>query len=381
MTMQAGTTVRAGQNGGAGGAGGGESARAGSGEWATSATMDEIAAALRGAPAVVVTTHAKPDGDAAGSTLAIARSLRRAGVRAEVWCVGPLPRWMREFFGDVTLREFVPGKPATMVEGGAAPAMEGAVCVVADTGSWTQLAELRPWLESRSATTIVLDHHLHGDPGSGARRVVDSACASATQVVAPLCVRLCGVVGAARLPVDIAGPLYLGLATDTGWFRYSSVTPGTLRLAADLIEAGVDHTRLYGMIEQQDVAGRWRLLGRALSTLELRSVHGPDDTAVMSLTLADFDETGADRNDTSGFADMLLTVSSVRVSAVLTENPVGAGEPPLTKYSLRSKPGADAVDVNQVCQRLGGGGHARAAGAKARVAPAEAKRMLLEALR
>ena len=269
-------------------------------QWATNATFDQFAADLRRARTVVVTTHAKPDGDAAGSTLAMARALKHAGVAAEIWYAGPLPRWVPDLCASTPFRTFAPGQPMQVADGRPAPALDADLCVIVDTGSWTQLAEMRPWLEPRADRNINLDHHLHGDGAAAARRIIDSTCASCTQVIAPLCVKLCAVPSAAKLPLDVAEPLYLGLATDTGWFRYSSVTPATLRLAADLIEAGVDHTKLYGMIEQQDVASRWRLLGRALNTLELHSVRTPDDAATMSLTLADFDATGADRNDTAG---------------------------------------------------------------------------------
>lgn len=344
------------------------------GEWVTTTSYDDAAAALRAARSVVVVTHVKPDGDAVGSTLAVTRALKHAGIAAEIWFAGPVPRWIGEICTPTPYREIPAGK-------GVQAAGDPDLCVIVDTGSWTQLGEMRAFLEKRSDRNINLDHHLHGDAAVATRRIVDSSCASCTQVLAPLCTRLLGVASAARLPRDVAEPLYLGLATDTGWLRFSSVTPATLRLAADLLEAGVDHTRLYRLIEQQDVAGRWRLLGRALESLEMHSIHAPSDAATMTLTLRDFQGAGADQNDTSGFADMLLTVSSVEVAAVITETPVPAGEPPLTKFSLRSKPGPKAVDVNAVCQKLGGGGHARAAGAKARVPLAEAKRMLLEALR
>jgi phosphoesterase RecJ-like protein len=347
--------------------------------WATNISIGQLAADLRKAKSVVVTTHAKPDGDAVGSTLALVRSLERAGVKGEIWLIGPNPKWLGDVAGSAAIRELKPGAPLSFVDG--KPATDPDLCVVVDTGTWSQVAELRPWLEPRAARTIVVDHHLQGDPPMATRRVVESACASCTQVLAPLCVELCKVGSAAKLAPDIAGALYLGLATDTGWLRFSSVTPATLRLAADLIEAGVDHTRLYMLIEQQQAVARWRLLARALASLELFNAHAKDDTAVMALTLADFSETGADSNDTSGFADMLLTVASVQVAAVLTESLVAPGEPPLTKYSLRSKPGPNAVDVNRVCQKIGGGGHARAAGAKARLALPAAKLALLEALK
>lgn len=347
--------------------------------WATNTSHKQIAADLLTAKSVVLTTHAKPDGDAIGSTVSLARSLETAGVSAEIWLAGPIPRWVADVAPGACIRELKPGVPVAFFDG--RPPSEPDLRVVVDTGSWNQVAELRPWLEPHPERTIVIDHHLQGDAPMATRRIVDSSCASCTQVLAPLCVELCRVSSAAKLPLQVSQPLYLGLATDTGWLRYSSVTPATLRLAADLLETGVDHTRLYMLIEQQQAVGRWRLLAKALASLELHTVHAKDDIAVMTLSLADFAATGADPNDTSGFADMLLTVSSVQVAAVLIESPVGPGEPPLTKFSLRSKPGPNAVDVNRVCQRIGGGGHARAAGAKSRQPTPAAKLALLEALK
>lgn len=345
--------------------------------WKTNASIDEVAAALRGAPSVVITTHAKPDGDAIGSTVALARALMRCGVKVEVWYIGPVAGWTAEFTRGVTLRTFEPGKPMTSA-GGAFTAPDPDLSVVVDTGSWNQVAELKPFLAGRAARTINIDHHLHGDPEMSSKRIIEAACASCTQVLAPLCVKLLGVSGAGALPLEVAEPLYLGLATDTGWLRYSNVTPSTLRLAAELIEAGVDHTRLYRVIEQQDQPSRWRLLGRSLNSLKL---DGGGRIATMVLSLKDFAETGSDATETSGFADMVLSVSTVEVSAVLTETAVGPGEPPLTKISFRSKPGPNAVDVNAVANTIGGGGHARAAGAKTRTDLEAARALVVEKLR
>lgn len=329
--------------------------------WGSSVSLDDVCALLQRARRVVITTHAKPDGDAIGSVLALSRSLIHIGKAVECWLVGPIPRWTRNMTGPTPFRELAPGVPLKPVDN-APLVREPDAFVVVDTGSWSQIAEVRPALEGRSAQTIIVDHHLHGDAEIAMARFVQTSGASCTQVLAPLCASLVGVHNPARLPVDIAEPLYLGLATDTGWFRYSSVTPATLRLAADLVEAGVDHTKLYRLIEQQDLAGRWRLLGRALQSLEIT----PDGrVALMRLTRDDFAACQADPNDTGGFADMLLTVASVQVAIVLTEHAGAAGSPtPLVKLSFRSKPGPGAIDVNQVARTLGGGGHARAAGAR-----------------
>lgn len=342
-----------------------------SGGWTTSASVEEMAEAIRRAASIAVITHAKPDGDAIGSAFAVARCAMLAGVqRVEVWLVGPVPRWVEPLSHGLKVREFAPGTAY------AAP-WTPELRTVVDTGSWSQLAESRGVLEGRSGSTLLIDHHLHGDAEVADRRFIQTSCASCTQVLAPLCVALTGSGSAAGLPHDVAEMLYLGLATDTGWFRYSNVTPETMRLAANLMQAGVDHTRLYRLIEQQDMPSRWRLLGRALNTLE---VSGDGRIATMSLTDRDFVETEGNRNDTGGFADMLLTIASVQVAGVLIANPAGPGEQALTKISLRSKPGENAVDVNAVANRIGGGGHARAAGAKVNAGIDEAKRVLLREL-
>lgn len=336
--------------------------------WESNTSVEEAVALLRdgGAKRAVCLTHAKPDGDAAGSTLAIARSLRRIGVDARVSYVGPAPRWLAGFAGETPIE--VVGSGRAFEPGGGEPDL----VVVSDTGSWSQLAEASEWLRGRRDRTIVFDHHLHGDGEVGARRVISKDAAATTQVIAPVCAGVLGVE-VEGLPLEVASALYMGLATDTQWFRLSNVAPATLRLAADLMQAGVDHTAMYEMIEQQDAASRWMLLGRALSSLEL---HAGGRVAMMRLTLADFAECGADRNDTGGFADMVLHVASVRVSMVLTE--AGGAEGPVTKVSMRSKPGADAIDVNALTRQLGGGGHARAAGAKMTgVTMEEARRRVL----
>lgn len=347
------------------------------GAWTSTATIPELAVVAKQARRAVVLTHAKPDGDAVGSTLAVVRSLMRLRIDAEAWYVGPVPKWLPEIAGPTPFRVFKPGQMCEPADGREWDNPTPDLIVIVDTGSWPQLAELRPWLVERAAQIILVDHHLHGDPEISPRRFIKPAAASCTEILAPLCCALLERGSPAGLPGDVAEPLFLGLATDTGWFRYESVTPNTLRLAADLTDAGVKQTRLYRLIEQQDQAARWRLLARSLSSLEL---FAGGAVAVQSLSIQDFRETGGTSNDTGGFADMLLAIESVRVSCVLLETEVGPGEAPLVKVSCRAKPGEDSIDTNAAMRKLGGGGHALAAGAKVRLALADAKRAVLEAL-
>ena len=332
-------------------------------------TIPDAAAWLANARSVVVTTHLKPDGDAIGSSLALARALqaRDPAPRVELWYSGVLPDFLPEILG-VTPHRHLDRAPPTDADTPDA-------IVVVDTGAWSQLAPVREFLQGKADHTLIVDHHLGGNPEVADRRVIDSAAAAAAQLIADLACQLLGCTPA-TLPEPIATPLYLGLATDTGWFRYSNVTPAVFRLAADLVEAGVPHTELFRITEQRDRPGRIRLFGRALNSLELLD-H--DRVALMTLTEADFKQSGALPGDTGGFADRLLTLETVLVAVVLNESHDHEGSQ-VTKISMRSKPGPDAIDVNLVASTIGGGGHARAAGARHAGTLAESRAAVLAAL-
>jgi len=349
-------------------------------EWASNTNARDLAAWVRDQRAVVLLTHTKPDGDALGSTLALARAINLttgtsgAASIAECWYAAPVPPWARSLTNATKVRTIEPGQP---VPG----ALDPSAVVVTDTGAWSQLEPFAAWLRPRHANTAVIDHHLHGDTDVGARILLETDAAAVTQPTARVCTELLGVGSPGDLPLEIAEPLYVGLATDTGWFRHSNVSPAVMSLAADLLRAGVNHGRLYEMIEQQERLPRLRLMARALGSLEF---HIEKRAAIMSLTALDFAECGAAPGESGGFVDIPQTVEAIRVSAVLTEQEANSSEGPVTKMSLRSKAepfdGRDPVDVAAVCQQIGGGGHARAAGARVRAPLAVAKAKLLEAL-
>lgn len=344
--------------------------------WTPTRTARQVAAALQGARRVAIATHAKPDGDAAGSTLALARALRQTGIDAHCWYVAPMPRWFEPIAGDTPAHVF---EAPSQGRKGATPDAhpEPDAIVVADTGSWAQLDDLAPWVRARPERSIIIDHHLSGDADMSAARLLVPDAAAAAEIVADVCVLLTGAPSAAALPLEIAEPLYLGLATDTGWFRYSNTSPRTLRLAADLREAGVDAPRLFQLVEQQDRPARLRLLARALSSLELLA---GDRVGLMRLSRADFEFAHGDTDDTTGFASDILSVAAIQVGVLLTESPPKPGKPPLTKASLRSKPGPHAVDVAALTKALGGGGHARAAGVKLALPIDQARDALVNAI-
>lgn len=337
--------------------------------YVSNATLTQIAQRLSEAKRVAVFTHAKPDGDAVGSTLALARSLALTGKAATPVYLAP---WSGRFDA------LVGGTPVLHERQGVwqDPVIVAAdACAVLDTGSWNQLADAKAFLQPRRAATVLVDHHPHGDADVAELRHIETRAASACELVAELCRLILGAPSLRGLPRVVAEPLYLGLATDTGWFRYSNTSAATLRMAADLIDAGVDHNRLYRRIEQSDSPRRLLLTRRALDTLEF--IAG-ERGAMMIVSQRDIEECHATQDELGGLTDLPQSVGSVRVVAVLTE-----ADPALTKVSLRSKApddGQTLIDVNKIAQTMGGGGHVHAAGAKLRTPLAEATATVRAAL-
>lgn len=351
---------------------------AGDAPWRSNADLASIAAWLtslaRAGKKIAIITHTKPDGDAVGSSTAAARALNLVHPgAAECWYFGSLPPWL-DLVGTGVPRRILD------TQGLPSDADSPAAALIVDTGSASQLDQAMPWLKSRAAHAAIVDHHAHGDANLAARVFIDTSAASVCLPVAELCRCMLNLASPAALPVEVAEPLYLGLATDTGWFKYSSVSSRVLRLAADLMDAGARPNKLYEMVEQQEKPPRVRLLARALSSLELFE-HGK--IAIMSLTRADFAAAGAEQSDAGGFIDYPQTIASVRVGALLVEADESTAEKPKTKISLRSKSAGkpeDGVNVNIIAQQFGGGGHIAAAGARSPTTIADVKPRIVKAL-
>ncbi len=335
-------------------------------QWRSTADAAGLAAWLGKASRVVILTHTKPDGDAIGSTLGLARTLTAVGKDALVWYAGPTPVWLKPMARDTSFGRVQAGSEAPKAD----------AYVVVDTGARRQLETAGAWLDGKADRAAIIDHHLHGDPDLADRRWLVTDAAAVCQPVARLCVELLGVDGLASLPEEIATPLYLGIATDTGWYRNSNVAPDVMRDAGDLLACGVDHAALYELTEQRDTAAHVRFMGHMLADMEIE-LDG--QLAIMACDHAKMRECGVDGGETGGIVDKPLTIVGVRVSALLTAWEESPGQAQ-TKISMRSKSGPGAVDVNQIAQEFGGGGHARAAGAKTPMALHEVKRGLIAAV-
>lgn len=339
----------------------------------STATLMDVAADLKHAQRVVITTHAKPDGDAIGSTLGLHRALKAVGVESVVVYLGYFPERFEGVVGDDDRVLYDREEDGAPFDDERCAGVDRVV--ICDTGARQQVASALGFLEGKGAMTTIIDHHRSGNAEMAAVRHIDSGASAACVLVAELCALLLDTP-ASRLDGAIAEPLYLGIATDTGWFRHTNTDPRTLRLAADLLACGVDADRLVRMSEYGDPPGRVELLRRALNQTRL---FCDDRAAIMKLHAQDLVASGVEAGDTGGLVDVVRSVRTVEVVALLVELDDGR-----VKVSMRSKGGDDPVDVSALANAMGGGGHFHAAGARVEGALAYAdelvERLLTDAL-
>jgi len=294
---------------------------------------------VRSGQRFLLTCHLRPDGDALGSMLGLAAILRELGKDVVMFNVDPVPEYLR----------FLP-RSAEVLR--AAPMdVTFDATFVTDTAARSLLPHALP-PPSVTGPWVMIDHHAaHDDFGDVIVRETDAVATG--EVV----LRLMADLGISRVPADAAVPLYTAIVTDTGGFRYQGTTPTTLRLAADLVEAGADPwTVAYNVFEGWAPA-RMKLLGVVLETL-LTSHEGR--VATLTVTREMMARTQADDDMVEGLVNYARMLSGVEVASLVWEWRPAADGSPVTKVSLRSR---GNVDVSRVAVALGGGGHRSAAGA------------------
>jgi bifunctional oligoribonuclease and PAP phosphatase NrnA len=302
--------------------------------------IDSLSRAKR----VLVTTHVRPDGDALGTAAAMVLGMRKMNVDSQVLLLSHLPTKYSFIFKDNAIEhhDAEAGWPASL------DLSKFDTFLVVDTGTWSQLPGLRERIGAWNVPKLVVDHHLTQENWADAKLVITQA-AAAGEIAAELLDRW-GIA----IDQPMAAALFLAIASDTGWFQFSNTRPYTLRLAARLIEAGVDTDQLYQSLYQNERPERLALQTRALQSLELL-LDGR--LAVMRVRKQDFEQTKANVPDTENLINVPLQVRSVEVSILIVE-PKDNGP---VRISLRSK---GQVDVARFAEQFGGGGHARAAGLK-----------------
>ncbi len=305
------------------------------------ADYQAAAEALRRAPSVVLTTHVKPDADGLGSAAALRRWLLGEGKTADI--IIPTPAPAKYAFMDPDKAVRVAGRDVDL-----SALVAPALVVIVDTASWQQLEGMAPLVADSGAPVLVIDHHGTVDP------LADLALVDAEAPAAVVIVHRLLIEAGASIDPTTAGYLFAGLVGDTDWFRLPNVTPETFRLAASLVEAGASPTEVHAHLHLSDGLPKLQLWARAVETLH-PALDG--SVMVMHLTRTMFRETGADVGDTENLINECMRVRGTRVGLMLVET-----EGDLVRVSLRCTPG---VNILKVAEQFGGGGHIRAAGARA----------------
>lgn len=284
--------------------------------------------------------HVNPDGDALGSMLALGIALRAAGKQV-------VASWGSEPFAVPVSYRTLPGQEL-LVPASQVPARPD-LMVTFDTGSTDRLGSLADRVP-RAREVVVLDHHTT-NTRFGTINVVDPTAAATAVVVVELLDRM-----GLELTPEVAAPLYTGLVTDTGSFKYAATTPAVHHLAARLLATGIAHDEISRHIWDTEPFAYVQLLGAACS----RAVLEPDEVGGLGLvwttvTAEDLQRCGLALSDVEGVIDAVRVAQEAEVAVVVKSDPADG----LLKVSTRSKGG---VDVGEVCQALGGGGHRFAAG-------------------
>jgi phosphoesterase RecJ-like protein len=295
---------------------------------------------------VLVTSHVRPDGDAIGSTLALALALSNAGKQVQAVLEDGVPTSFRYLPGADMIRKLPDGEFDLII-----------------SVDCSDLKRNGGVLEAYHTPDIVIDHHLTNEAYGGLNLVEPEAVATASVLYRHM--------GEWGLPFSapIAANLLVGLITDTLGFRTSNTTPETLRQAADLLELGADLSTLYyrSLVRRTFVEAKY--WGAGLSSLE----RG-DGMVWASLTVADRNASGYTGKDDADLINIVSSIDDALIAILFVEQDAG-----ITKISWRGlKPD---VDVSQIACHFDGGGHKAASGAELSGSLPEVRERVLQATR
>ncbi len=295
-------------------------------------TLDDILVEINHAEKIVIMAHETPDGDAIGSMLSMNLALKKLGKEADV-IVREFPRTF----------DFLPG---------AKEAKSNSDIEQYDLAISLDCADLKrlvgkEYFES-AKKTIVIDHHgtnmMYGD-------------LNFVNPVSPACCEiLAGMFEYFDIEIDseIGSCILTGIITDTGGFKYSSVTPETFEFTAELLRKGVNVSDIYQRVLETRRKSNFELLRRAMNRLELLE---DGKIAFTYINKKDEEEVHAETGDHEGIVENGRSIEGVRVSVFIREK-----EENIYKVSMRAGNGFN-INVSDICYIFGGGGHPRAAGA------------------
>lgn len=312
--------------------------------------LDVAARILRERDSFLLAGHVNPDGDSLGCICALSIFLQSLGKR--VLAVSPE--------GVPDLYKFLPASDLIRINAPQGSRFD--VAIVIDCESLDRLGpaqELLPWC----SCVMEIDHHPVGAQQADCR-LGDSSAASCGEIVLELLKK-----AKAIMTPEIAECLLTAIVTDTGSFRFSNVTPRTLRAAAELMEAGASASKVARRVYETRSLSSVRLLGMALAGVQTAA---SGRIAYASITREHMDASEAADVETEGIVNYIRAIRGAQVAILFREGIDGT-----TRISLRSR---DGLDVSQIAHLFGGGGHKTAAGCTVSAPLAQAINLVVDAV-
>ncbi len=305
---------------------------------------------------IAIIPHRNPDGDAMGSSLALYQFLRKFDHEAVVIAPNDFPEFL----------SWLPESDKVLVyENDRAHTSEilnnAEIVFTLDFNALHRTGEMEAVLSKLSAPFIMIDHHQSPDDYAVVKysnTEIGSTCEMIYNLISKL--------GKTQfIDIAMATCIYTGIVTDSGSFKYRSVTSETHRIAAALIDIGVDNTYVHCKLFDESSLQRLRILGLAIDSLKVFYNH---KTAYMSLSQADLDKFQHQKGDTEGIVNYALSLKGINFAALFTEN----ADEKIIRMSFRSK---ENFDVNKFArEHFEGGGHMNAAGGKSYVSLQETQK-------
>jgi len=294
------------------------------------------------ASSILITTHAKPDGDACGCLAALHDVLTGLGKKVKLLAPSPIPQWYEFLFPE---KAHVLGEDVTPQQVAEGKFGQFDLIIIVDTDSFSQLADLQQYIKQTDKPILVIDHHVTGD-NLGDVALLDCD-AAATGLI------LLDLLKYANWPMTtkIAEAIFVAIGSDTGWFHFSNTDSRVYRSCTELIDVGAKPAEIYDKLYQNSSYPRFKLMVAMLNTLQL---HFDGRYATQYLLQRDFQQAGAAYQDTENLINECHRIGTVKISALFVELADGR-----IRCSLRSR---RDIDVSQIAAKFGGGGHKMAAG-------------------
>ena len=300
---------------------------------------ERIVDVINGGKKFIITTHLFSEGDAIGSELALKRFLCDLNKEAVIVNNEKLPPVYSCFDPDKDVK-FLRSKDVNI------NLDDFDAIFMVDVADWGQLGDFADMIKASQITKVCIDHH-PTNPGYADINVIDKGASSAGELIYDLIIHMNG-----ELTLELATPLYLSIATDTGWFKFSNTSAKAFKACSALIEAGVKSQIIYEKLYHNKHASYLKLLNLMLGAL---SSECDGQLVWTKVTKKMIKSSGVEFVDTDVMIDLIRAVNEVEVVVIFRE----LGERK-TKVSFRSK---HTIDVSKLASDFGGGGHVRAAGA------------------